>query len=693
MTGIHGFIFRIVQVAAVAIPAAAGTPEYAVVNIHDQLGANTLSNARAVSEDGDAVGDAFLGSNTLAFVYTYEHGAQFLPAIPGLATARANDVTERDPNGTVLIVGDAGFSSFDPTNPAGSVAVYWRYATTSGMVLAFGEIGGLPGSTISQMYAVNNNGVAIGWSSQPTGSSPIVYDFASGQLAAFSFPVTPTTLNNLDQVAGGEYIGDLLGSAVPVGHPDTANSARITELTDGGQASASVGMPFSDGAGRRVAGAAWYGGGGWSLVWANSAFDLGSGVNEGGDVVGLLGISAAIRPAIWLEAEQSLHLLNDLITPTQPISFSGVHDINDNRQVVTSPAAVLTPLGEMIIPGDVNGDTEVRLDDLCAWTAAPVDLDGDGDADGDDEQWLLDRLASLGLVPQDCNANGAADTCDVLFAASADCNGNAIPDECEPDCDADGQPDECEADCNGNGTPDDCDLLAGTATDCNLNGILDECDAADTITSTALYDPPQLLIPDNTFTDSVLVTNPGELADVDVTLNLDWRIGDLIVRLSHAGQTVTLVDRPGYPDNSLGNGQLGYRITLDDEGSGPNIEDVGNFGSPFEPIESPPSYRPHAPLSAFDGLPREGTWTIEVETLTAFLADPKVTSWGLVLTDVEVPVGPCGDLDGDGDVDLNDLAALLADFGCAGGACTGDADGDGDTDLSDLAIVLANFGV
>jgi len=54
---------------------------------------------------------------------------------------------------------------------------------------------------------------------------------------------------------------------------------------------------------------------------------------------------------------------------------------------------------------------------------------------------------------------------------------------------------------------------------------------------------------------------------------------------------------------------------------------------------------------------------------------------------------PCiGDLNGDGVVELTDLAILLAGFGCTGGGCPGDIDGDGDTDLADLAIMLSAFG-
>jgi hypothetical protein len=69
-----------------------------------------------------------------------------------------------------------------------------------------------------------------------------------------------------------------------------------------------------------------------------------------------------------------------------------------------------------------------------------------------------------------------------------------------------------------------------------------------------------------------------------------------------------------------------------------------------------------------------------------------------VLICVEVPSGGVvcpGDTNGDGIVDLTDLAVLLGNFGTQSGAtpATGDFNNDGAVDLADLTLLLSNFGV
>lgn len=71
-----------------------------------------------------------------------------------------------------------------------------------------------------------------------------------------------------------------------------------------------------------------------------------------------------------------------------------------------------------------------------------------------------------GVLPLDCNGNGAPDACDIADGQASDGNGDGIPDQCQG----------CSADLNGNGSVDGADLgiilvnWGGTSGPADLNG-------------------------------------------------------------------------------------------------------------------------------------------------------------------------------------------------------------------------------
>lgn len=79
-----------------------------------------------------------------------------------------------------------------------------------------------------------------------------------------------------------------------------------------------------------------------------------------------------------------------------------------------------------------------------------------------------------------------------------------------------------------------------------------------------------------------------------------------------------------------------------------------------------------------------------------FETTPPLDSYRIGLTRLGAPPATLGDADGDGDVDLSDLALLLSTFGLCGGdpgfLAAADFDASGCVELSDLATLLAGFG-
>ncbi|MCK6486607.1 MAG: hypothetical protein HUU22_15430 [Phycisphaerae bacterium] len=123
-----------------------------------------------------------------------------------------------------------------------------------------------------------------------------------------------------------------------------------------------------------------------------------------------------------------------------------------------------------ILIGAPDCNTNGTIDECDVMSAAVSDCDGD---------MVPDECQPGGAG--DCNTNEAPDgPCDIGGGLSQDCNTDVVPDECQlanADCNVNGVPDVCEPDCNTNASADDCDVATG-AGDCNVNGMPDECDIA-----------------------------------------------------------------------------------------------------------------------------------------------------------------------------------------------------------------------
>lgn len=297
-------------------------------------------------------------------------------------------------------------------------------------------------------------------------------------------------------------------------------------------------------------------------------------------------------------------------------------------------------------------------EDKCGtWTISVLD---NGAADtGTFQGWGL-IFTNGGEIPpfsQDCNTNGTPDECDIAAGTSGDCNLNLIPDECEADCNANGTPDdcdvlsgasadcdgnfvpdECEPDCNQNGTTDACDILAGDSDDCNKDGVPDECSGDPgglKITNiTAGIAPPDGA---GTFVcDTFNVTDSAILEDVDIDVQVTHTfLGDLIINVEHNGTTVELFNRAcGTQDN--------MDVIFDEDGD--PATPCGDL--PNGPrVPSSDSIAGGAGLAAFNGMDKQGDWTICISD-NAGLDTGTLDSWSLHLTnqgDAQVGLIDCNE--------------------------------------------------
>lgn len=110
---------------------------------------------------------------------------------------------------------------------------------------------------------------------------------------------------------------------------------------------------------------------------------------------------------------------------------------------------------------DPNDGTPMLTDGSGVWVRGGVDLSGWAGSDiqvafvfdtvdryaNQYEGFYVDDIQISGVWQEDadCDHNGAIDVEEIAAGTAADCNGNAIPDVCEPDSDFDGVIDECDA--------------------------------------------------------------------------------------------------------------------------------------------------------------------------------------------------------------------------------------------------------
>lgn len=95
-----------------------------------------------------------------------------------------------------------------------------------------------------------------------------------------------------------------------------------------------------------------------------------------------------------------------------------------------------------------------------------------------------------------------------------------------------------------------------------------------------------------------------------------------------------------------------------------------------------------------DDAPTDGVHDLVVECYSYVFGvcpDPLGMSLSWVSKGGSNPCACAGDLNGDGIVDIADLALFLSQFGSSDGGCD-DINNDGVTDISDLALILSAFG-
>ena len=389
---------------------------------------------------------------------------------------------------------------------------------------------------------------------------------------------------------------------------------------------------------------------------------------------------------------------------------------------------------------DCNGNGVVDGFDIAGGTSLDCNADGvpdecqvpandcDGDGVPDDCQ----------LEGNDCNENGILDACDIASGYDMDADGSGVPDECE--------------DCNGNSVLDSIDIAMSFSDDCNADGVPDECQFGEpenpvryvyddgvqesnlcilggsgleyawmnhfTVQPGGEWISAIEVVWGDTYPDLpaevVLWTDPdgdGDPVDAQVILTVDTRS----MKIDSPLDNLNVVP---IPPTYVGPAGISFFV-------GVHFDDIWNSGCFIaldvdEPI-SGEGWFAYAPSGALDLNNLSAYWhqawpyhnmLVRAVGFEGELENDCNVNQTLDACDIdtgasddgngngvpdECEEGVIGDLDGDGDVDFDDLNQLLAVYGlCVGEpGYNPEADLDGDlcVGFDDLNLLLANYGV
>jgi probable HAF family extracellular repeat protein len=330
-------------------PAAspAGVPVYKVTPIGGITGLR-------INQAGDVVGWATRNGLAVPMLRTPENGVIVLPTSSSQPYGVARDVSERAA-GVITVVGEARLDS------SGSAihAARWRIAMPQGIVTAVTDLGVLQGGSESQAYAINDAEKIVGTSD--SGSSLSIRSFihspANGMrdlgLGSTGTSARALDVNDSGLIAG--YLGlqafrwsstsrlDLLG------RPDGWANSFAFAINDSGQVAGSA----SNGTGNAEVVARYTDGPGWKVLGGTGQRNVGNGINQWGDVVGIGLLSTLRQGVIYTDNLGLLAMIDDLLFTPGSWRVMEAYDINDAQQITgwaintqtgSRSAVLLTPV-------------------------------------------------------------------------------------------------------------------------------------------------------------------------------------------------------------------------------------------------------------------------------------------------------------------------------------------------------------